>query len=370
MNAFIEKIKQHPLFQKFASHPDPESPFGLYEYIMRKDGVLMFPVSVLADKEKRTFICVEPVRFPGIKNYKGLAKNEIFFGQPFLSIMKIFSDGTMKNSQEIQELEMQKILEAHKGALMPLQKMEVYAGSIEYPENIVAIFNGHKALQACLELNSQAVKKVIKWLKENTDIKEENLGLTGSTALAKIDARDEDVDIIIRADIDKLNQVKLSILNGIAKGIYKPVHEFGKTWPLRIYLDETVELCPFFDIIEGGHPLYEAHFKILKREIKLKAIVEDDTYNMVSPIILKIKVLKSSINLNNIEELIINNTFNRGDFQTGDIIEITNCSLCEINSQTNKIYRALLVTDWNVTEKVLGIDIKSPTGAAKMRVRR
>ncbi|MBN2803265.1 MAG: hypothetical protein JXR91_09235, partial [Deltaproteobacteria bacterium] len=347
---FFNKLKKNIMFQKFAKEINKTDikDISPYTYFMRNDGALIFCTAILAEKGEPLFLG-EPVRFPRLVEIDTLARREVLFGMPFYSITKVCDQGSMENAQEVQKREVNKIIEASYGELYGFETRPYYGGAVFRMEDLAYAFTCRLAYKNAIDVNNKKVQEVTEWITGCSGIETENLGMTGSGVFGIIDAEDEDVDMVYYASLEKLLIIRNEIRSGVLEGRFAPLNEFGKIWPLRIWLSPRVQQCPFFVLSNPEESfMHNSEIKITEWYNSFEFKVVDDSLNMISPIILKIGDVKIDGKEAPSYPLVINNTFYRGDFYNNYKIKSEHCAHIKIKKSKGVIIDAYLIVEWNV----------------------
>lgn len=351
---FMDILAAEEVFREFStpiSDPAAEE-FRPYTYYMRSDGALVFCTAVFSENG-RPLILGEPVRFPRILEMDTLARRETLFNRPFYSITKVCSAGSMENAQDVQKREVSKIIEASEGQILPLRERAYYTGAAFRPEEFSYAFSPRTAYRHAVAIGNEKVAETTKWVTGASSITPEDLGMTGSAMFGIIDADDEDVDMVYFGDLETLLTIRRAIRDGVERGLYRPLNEFGKIWPLRIWLSDRVQQCPFF-VLKNPSDSFVHGSEVLEIEPvagTLEVTVTDDSMNMVSPIVLGIGEVRIGNSAAAALPLILNNTFYRGDFYEGDRLSITRSFTATLATPDRGKIKVYLVREWNVVHK-------------------
>lgn len=354
-NRFMDGLAVEAIFREFStpiSDPAAEE-FRPYTYYMRSDGVLVFCTAVFSEGG-RPLILGEPVRFPRIIELETLARREILFNRPFYSITKVCSAGSMENAQDAQKREVVRIIEASEGRILPLREKPYYTGAAFRPEEFVYAFSPRTAYRHAVSIGNAKVVEATEWVTSISSITPDDLGMTGSAMFGIIDADDEDVDMVYFGDLETLLTIRRAIRRGVEEGRYRPLNEFGKIWPLRIWLSDRVQQCPFFVLGNPGDSfVHGAEVLSVEPLAKtLKVTVSDDRMNMVSPIVLGVGDVRIGETPAPDFPLVLNNTFYRGDFYEGDRLSVSRAFEATILTRDRSEVRVYLVREWNVVKKI------------------
>lgn len=342
------------MFQKFSKEVTKTSFKDItpYTYLMRKDGTLLFCTGILSEGGEPLFLG-EPVRFPRIVEIDTLARREELFEMPYYCITKVCDEGSMENAQEIQQNEVNKIIEASNGELKGFNKRPYYGGAVFRLDELSRVFTCRKAYENAIDINNDKVIETTEWVTQSSGIDKSNLGMTGSGVFGIIDAEDEDVDMVYYESLECLLKIREEIRNGVKNGKFQSLIEYGKTWPLRIWLSKNVQQCPFFVLKDPkSNFMYQAEINVIKWHEKFEFTVADDSMNMISPIILE----TDSVSINDKSApsypLVINNTFYRGDFYKGQRLLSSKTADIEVKTKDGKIIKAYLIVEWNVVSEL------------------
>lgn len=337
MNDLLRRMTQRPLFSRLGRPVKADTILHPYSYVMRHDGTFIFLVAHMrVDGEDLYF--GEPVRLPKPPGYLGKARDESLFDEPYLNVMKIFEDGTVNTGQDVQRREIDAIVSFETSSIAPLRRSPLQSGALFSKEEIVWTFDFSSALDWVWERATPLLKSAMAWA-EALKLPRGNLGLTGGSLVGLEEEDDEDVDLVFHGSLDFLLQVRREIRQGIVEGRYRPIEQFGKTWSLRVWLDDETQLCPFFVVgPQDECPLADCNVELLERREDVELTVTDDRFNMVSP-----TVLSTS---GDYEGLIVTNTINRGDFWEGQRLLVRRPLAVRVHPREGAPYEAALASGW------------------------
>jgi len=350
---FFSIIENNKQFQLFAKKFKEDEIIYPSTYYMLKNGTLIFVVCELEE-----MILAETVRTPalGCKNTRALS--ETLFGVEYLNVMKIFTNNDYSKSQKIQKNEMEKILSSKtrpEFARFHIKSSPFYFNGIYTRNDIAYSFSLKKSFKIFYE-NSSHLRDVADWIMKNIGIPFENLGLTGASQLG-LDEEDGDIDIVF---LGKEKEV-ITFKSNFIHSKLPPLEYKRKIWPLRRKW-KTYELCSFYVQTENP-PIFYSKVKFCEK-IKgmLKAMVVDDKYNMLTPTLLKIKLLPEHLSesiLIKLNKYFDRNTdmnfilftgFYRGDFFLNDVITIDSPDIVKIEKQGKSNF-ALSTSLWDKVRK-------------------
>ena len=199
-------------------------------------------------------------------------------------------------------------------------------------------FDFAAALDWVSERATPLLTRALAWADE-LGLPRERLGLTGGSLVGLEEEDDEDVDLVFAGPMDFLLQVRGEIRAGIAEGRYRPIEQFGKTWSLRVWLDDETQLCPFFVVTaDAERPLAGCAVEVLGPREDVELVVTDDRHNMVSPTVLGTE--------GDVELLVITNTINRGDFWAGQRLAVSAPMSIRVHGPDGTCRDAVLASGW------------------------
>jgi hypothetical protein len=340
------------MFLEYARPVSEDEVYSPYSYYMRKDGTLIFCTGVLREG-KQILILAEPVRFPRIVEIETLARRESLFDFPFYSITKVCNEGSMENAQDVQKGEVLKIIAASEGSIMDFRERSYYGGAVFLPSEMAFAFSPRQAWRKAVEIGNDKVKRTSEWVTSVSSITRDDLGMTGSGMFGIIDADDEDVDMVYFGSLEQLLQIRFAIRDGVVNGRFRALEEFGKVWPLRVWLNEDIQQCPFFVLRDPSESFaYKAQIDITDQIAEIEFTVSDDRMNMISPIVLKTENVTIGGSAAPALPLVITNTFYRGDFYEGDRLHGSSAMIATLTTFGGDSFPVYLVKEWNVLSKM------------------
>lgn len=220
---------------------------------------------------------------------------------------------------------------------------------MEFPlSDFVGYFDPVHSLRACLPLYP--------WLEEGTRMASrvlgvpwERLGLTGSLAYGRYEEGDDDLDLVIPGTVEENRRVYRKIRDMSALPEHR-VMEFGRWWPMRVYVGDFL-ICPFFvyDRWESA-PLRDFTVDVLNDSVYVEGTVAEDTHTNYMPPLLELSGVTLDGEKSEDLPLIIYDGALRGEFFNGDVLRMK-ARLVDVH-QFGRTFRAALVTLWDNIKKI------------------
>ena len=184
----------------------------------------------------------------------------------------------------------------------------------------------------------EAVLKTCKLLKWNPD----QTGVTGSLAYGRVE---DDIDLVFIGSPEENAGVARAIGKYLADHPENRVVELGKEWPLRFYCAGTL-ICSFFRYADTSQiPLFQCEMEVVEDDIRLEAVVSDDTHNLYLPAIVGLTEIRRKDGRPEKDlELIVYNGALRGELWRGDRVRLQPL-IVNILTPGSGTRRALLVTE-------------------------
>ncbi len=180
-------------------------------------------------------------------------------------------------------------------------------------ESFVGYFNDKEALKYVMA-HYPRVDEVVRMTSDLFEVPLERLGITGSSALGRQGA---DIDLVFFG-IPEENLAVVQKLWGIvySQPEYQVV-EYGKFWPLKIYVDRE-EVCTFYvyrNLLDA--PVRDCEVELVKEGVEAYGTVADNRHSLYVPVVLDLENVYLDGKPADDIRLIIYDGAVRGEFRQG-----------------------------------------------------
>jgi predicted nucleotidyltransferase len=154
-------------------------------------------------------------------------------------------------------------------------------------ESFVGFFNDRKSLRYAMEKYPR-VNEIVRQASELFEVPLERLGITGSSALGRRGMH-SDIDLVFFGTPEENMKVAQKLWSIIYSNPELQVVEFGKFWPLKIYIDRE-EVCTFYvyrDLSQA--PIRGCEVELIKDEVEAYGTVADNRHSLYVPVVLKLE---------------------------------------------------------------------------------
>lgn len=180
-------------------------------------------------------------------------------------------------------------------------------------DSFVGYFDGRQVLKYVMAQYPR-VDEVVRMTSELFEVPLDRLGITGSSALGR---RGADIDLVFFGT-PKENLAVVHKLWGIvySQPEYQVV-EFGKFWPLKIYVDKE-EVCTFYaypNLLDA--PVRDCGVELVKDEVEAYGTVADNRHSLYVPVVIDLENVYIDGKPADDIRLIIYDGSVRGEFRQG-----------------------------------------------------
>ncbi|HOO77202.1 MAG TPA: hypothetical protein PK636_01950 [bacterium] len=249
----------------------PDGPYDAL-YLLRKDGGLVYTEGYWHPGGK---VIGKLIYYPDPHGRKNI------HGRSYTSIVKDVRDGEeVYVSHEDQLCRVFRLLpdlppDANRLILAEYQ--------IAFPlEDFAGFFDPRRGL-AYLMANHPDVDAVVRKTAEILEVSVADLGITGSSALGK---KGGDIDLVFFNSPEKNMETVRRLWGIVYSQPDKQVVEYGKFWPLKMYVDGE-EICTFWGYRSSASaPVRDCRVELLKDEVEVYGTVSDNLHSLYVPLVL------------------------------------------------------------------------------------
>jgi len=274
-------------------------------YLMRKDGSFVYTEGYWHPEDK---IIGKLIYYPDPEGSIDI------HGRKYSSIVKEEKDGeTVYVSHKDQIKKLYRLFpdlppDSHQLILAEYQ--------VAFPrESFVGFFNDRKSLQYAMEKYPR-VGEIVHRTSELFGVPLERLGITGSSALGRRGIH-SDIDLVFFGTTEENMKVTQKLWSIIYSRPELQVVEFGKFWPLKIYV-EGEEVCSFYvyrDLSEI--PVRDCEVELVREGVEAYGTVADNRHSLYVPVVLSLENVYIDGEKTDDIALIIYDGAVRGEFKVG-----------------------------------------------------
>lgn len=182
-------------------------------------------------------------------------------------------------------------------------------------ESFVGFFNVLKSLEYVMD-KYPVVGDTVRKAGELLEVPMERLGITGSSALGRRGIH-SDIDLVFFGTPEENMRVAHKLWSIIYSRPERQVVEFGKFWPLKIYVDGQ-EVCTFYVYANlDDAPVRDCEVELVKDRVEVYGTVVDNSHSLYVPVVLKLgNVYIDGAKTDDID-LVIYDGAVRGEFKEG-----------------------------------------------------
>jgi len=235
-------------------------------------------------------------------------------GRKYSSIIKEERDGkTVYISHKDQIRKLYRLFpdlppDSHKLALCEYQ--------VAFPRSSFAgFFNDRRALEYVMEKYPK-VGEVVRKTSDLFEVPLNRLGITGSSALGRRGIH-SDIDLVFFGTVEQNWAVARRLWSIIYSEPERQVVEYGKFWPLKIYIDGN-EVCTFYvyrDLNQA--PIRDCEVELVKEKVEAYGTVADNTHSLYVPVVLALENVYVDGEKYPTMDLVVYDGAVRGEFKQG-----------------------------------------------------
>lgn len=272
-------------------------------YLMRKDGSFVYTEGYWHPEDK---VVGKLIYYPDPDGEKDI------HGRRYSSIVKEVRDG-----EEVYVSHRDQIGKLYRlfPDLPPDSHQLILAEyQVAFPrESFVGYFNDQEALKYVMA-HFPRVDEVVRMASELFEVPLGHLGITGSSALGRQGA---DIDLVFFGTPEE-NLATVQKLWGIvySQPEYQVV-EYGKFWPLKIYVDRE-EVCTFYvyrNLLDA--PVRDCEVELVRDGVEAYGTVADNLHSLYVPVVLELENVYLDGRKSDDIRLIIYDGAVRGEFRVG-----------------------------------------------------
>jgi len=182
-------------------------------------------------------------------------------------------------------------------------------------DGFAGYFDDRKSLRYVME-NYPAVAEIVQETSRQFEVPLDRLGITGSSALGRRGMH-SDIDLVFFGTTHQNLETVRKLWSIIYSHPDRQVVEYGKFWPLKIYI-KGMEVCTFYvysDLSEV--PLREAELEPVRESVEAYGTVADNTHSLYVPVVLRLENVYLDGEKADDIDLIIYDGAVRGEFKVG-----------------------------------------------------
>jgi len=185
---------------------------------------------------------------------------------------------------------------------------------IAFPRDKMAgYFDARRSLHYCMDRYSD-IKKSVETVSELFEVPLDRLGVTGSSAMGR---KGGDIDLIFFGTLEENMEVAHKIWGIIYSQPERQVIEYGKLWPLRLWVDGA-EICTFYRYLDiNDAPIRNCEVELVKEEVEAYGTVAGHLHSLYAPVLLNLEDVYVDDDHYDNMELIIYDGSVRGEFNRG-----------------------------------------------------
>ena len=185
---------------------------------------------------------------------------------------------------------------------------------IAFPrEKMEGYFDARMSLQYDMDQYPD-IKKAVETVSELFEVPMERLGITGSSAMGRKGA---DIDLIFFGTLEENMDVAQKIWGIIYSQPERQVIEYGKLWPLRVWVGGA-EICTFYRYLDiNNAPIRNCEAEVVKEEVEAYGTVAGHLHSLYTPLILNLENVYVDDDHYDNMDLIIYDGSVRGEFNRG-----------------------------------------------------
>ena len=233
-------------------------------------------------------------------------------GRKYASIVKEVKDG-----EEIyvsHEEQIKKIYRLFPDIPPDSHKLILAEYQVAFPrESFAGYFDDRAALRYVMK-HYPRIDEVVRMTSDLFEVPLERLGITGSSALGRMGA---DIDLVFFGSPKENIEVVHKLWSIIYSEPDRQVVEYGKFWPLKIYVDRE-EVCTFYvykNLIDA--PVRDCTVELVKEPVEVYGTVTENHNSIYTPVVLGLGNVYIDCQKADDIPLIIYDGAVRGEFKKG-----------------------------------------------------
>lgn len=274
-------------------------------YLMRHDGA---------------FVYVEGYWHPGdtaigkLIYYPDPRGSTDIHGRKYSSIIKEERDG--KTAYVSHKDQIKKLYRLYPDLPPDSHKLSLCEYQVAFPRSSFAgFFNDRRALEYVME-HFPRVGEIVRQASELFEVPLKRLGITGSSALGRRGLH-SDIDLVFFGTVEENWRVVRKLWSIIYSEPERQVVEYGKFWPLKIYIDKN-EVCTFFvyrDLAEA--PVRDCAVEMVKEKVEAYGTVAENIHSLYVPVVLTLENVYVDGEKHPAMDFVVYDGAVRGEFKKG-----------------------------------------------------
>ena len=149
-------------------------------------------------------------------------------------------------------------------------------------DSFAGFFDDRASLRYVME-HFPRINEVVRLTSDLFEVPLERLGITGSSAMGK---RGADIDLVFFGSPEENMKVVHKLWSVIYSQPERQVVEYGKFWPLKIYVDR-VEVCTFYVYKNlSDAPVRDCEVELIKENVEAYGTVAENINTLYTPVVL------------------------------------------------------------------------------------
>ncbi len=297
---FEEKISQ-------LLNPMSQLTRGLLDttYLMRKDGSFVYTEGYWHPNDK---IIGKLIYYPDPGG-----KTDIH-GRSYNSLIKEEVDGEILYVSHTDQI--RKLYRLFPDLPPDSHKLILAEYQVAFPrDSFSGYFDDRKSLRFVMD-NYPAVAEIVEETSRIFEVPIDRLGITGSSALGRRGMH-SDIDLVFFGTVRQNLETARKLWSIIYSRPECQVVEYGKFWPLKIYV-KGMEVCTFYVYSDLSEiPLREAEVELVKDNVEAYGTVADNRHSLYVPVVLRLENVYLDGEKADDIDLIIYDGSIRGEFKEG-----------------------------------------------------
>ena len=272
-------------------------------YLMRKDGSLVYTEGYWHPDDK---VIGKLIYYPDPAGPKDI------HGRGYSSIIKEEKDGQeMYVSHDDQ---IKKVYRLYPELPPDSHQLILAQYQMAFPrQDFVGFFDNRRALRFVMGKYPR-IDEVVRMTSELFEVPLERLGITGSSALGRKGA---DIDLVFFGSPRENMKVVHKLWSIIYSDPESQVVEYGKFWPLKIYVDKE-EVCTFYVYNDlNDAPIRDCEVELVREEVEAYGTVADNSHSLYVPLVIGLENVYLNGEKADDIDLIIYDGSVRGEFKKG-----------------------------------------------------
>ncbi len=272
-------------------------------YLMRKDGSFVYTEGYWHPPDA---VVGKLIYYPDPEGEKEI------HGRRYASIVKEMRDG--KEAYVSHKDQIKKLYRLFPDLPPDSHHLILAEYQVAFPrDSFAGYFNDQASLRYVME-HFPRIKEVVEMTSDLFEVPMKHLGITGSSALGR---QGNDIDLVFFGT-PKENMKTVHKLWSIIYGQpERQVVEYGKFWPLKIYVDRA-EVCTFYvyrNLLDA--PVRDCSVELVKDPVEVYGTVADNRHSLYVPVVLGLENVYIDGKKTDDIQLVMYDGAMRGEFKEG-----------------------------------------------------